>query len=268
MIYLRNGHFVYGSGSELQICDKTPQFIQMINAHSDFISSLIQLKNGSLVSVSRDKKIKIWDIPSYQCLTSIEAHSQYVDCILQLQDGKLFAVGENKITVLHSITFKTLKESKADSITDHLFVQLEDGRLVSCNKEGWINEWSLEPLECIKSIKGHSRRIDSLIQLKDGRLVSGCNEGLIKVWDSSFFKCLNSFQADSSKIISLIQLNDGRLISGGVYLKFWDVSSMKCIKSIEIWASSLIKMEDDSILYLVMNEMQGWMTSSHHVLKV
>ena len=46
--------------------------------HIHFVLSLVELKNGNLMSGSGDKFIKIWDINTKACIFNINAHESYV----------------------------------------------------------------------------------------------------------------------------------------------------------------------------------------------
>ena len=60
-----------------------------ISAHSDWIISLYQFKNGFLVSCSRDSTFKVWQIGTltYNLMSTIKCHTSCVDAIIELSNN-------------------------------------------------------------------------------------------------------------------------------------------------------------------------------------
>ena len=58
------------------------------------VESLMQAKDGRLVSSSWDNTIRFWDINTYQCVYYFVAHDEKVFSLIMLYDGK-FASGSS-----------------------------------------------------------------------------------------------------------------------------------------------------------------------------
>ena len=71
-----------------------------INAHQKEIYGITQLKNGNVVSVSRDSTIKIWDVDKLICLCKIETCAN--DLVIQLIDGRLCCASNNHLVSIYN----------------------------------------------------------------------------------------------------------------------------------------------------------------------
>lgn len=96
------------------------------------------MKNGNLVSGSRDKSIRIWDLTTGQCV--------------------------NKLELAHT-----------DSI--YSFQLTEDNQnLITCSLDETIKIWNLETNSCIKTLK-ESFCIFSILLIDSKTLASGLENG-------------------------------------------------------------------------------------------
>ena len=77
-----------------------------IYAHKREIYGINQIKNGQIVSVSRDGSIKFWDILKQICVLRIDLEKKEgsYDHIIQLNDGRLcFGSSNNKIKIFNDL---------------------------------------------------------------------------------------------------------------------------------------------------------------------
>lgn len=79
--------------------NKVHDMVGPINAHSKEIYGITQIKNGNLVSVSRDSFIKIWDINKQICIFQINCGAN--DLVCQLNDGRLCCASNNHIITIY-----------------------------------------------------------------------------------------------------------------------------------------------------------------------
>ena len=71
-----------------------------IHAHSREIYGITQLKNGNIVSVSRDSLIKFWDIKNSLCICKVEIGAN--DIVIQLKDGRLCCASNNHLITIYN----------------------------------------------------------------------------------------------------------------------------------------------------------------------
>ena len=67
----------------------TETCILTLTGHTYYVLSLIQLRNGDLVSGSQDKTIKIWNIETRACIQTLTGHTRPVTDLLELKNGNI-----------------------------------------------------------------------------------------------------------------------------------------------------------------------------------
>jgi WD40 repeat protein len=70
----------------------TGQCTKTLKGHQEWVSSLLRLQNGLLVSASNDHTIKLWDTLTGECLRTLEGHTSQVNS-LALLPNETFASG-------------------------------------------------------------------------------------------------------------------------------------------------------------------------------
>ena len=71
-----------------------------INAHKNEIYGITQIKNGYVVSVSRDTTIKFWDMKKLVCIFKIEIGAN--DLVIQLKDGRICCASHNHLLSIYN----------------------------------------------------------------------------------------------------------------------------------------------------------------------
>jgi WD40 repeat protein len=72
---------------------KTKEFSPIINEHNKEITKIIKLKNGNIVTASKDGHIKIWSLEnSISFKNSLTCHDEEIIELLELSDGNLLSV--------------------------------------------------------------------------------------------------------------------------------------------------------------------------------
>ena len=99
-----------------------------------------------LISASRDKTVKLWDVYASSCIYTFIGHDNWVRSVTLHPNGKY---------------------------------------LISCSDDKSIRLWDLKTARCVKKIlDAHDRFVVSLaIGVKFPLMASGSNDQTIKVWD-------------------------------------------------------------------------------------
>jgi WD40 repeat protein len=58
--------------------------------------SLIELRNGNLVSCSFDNTIKMWDIETCECIQTLTGHTNTIYELLILKNGNIISGSDDK----------------------------------------------------------------------------------------------------------------------------------------------------------------------------
>ena len=105
----------------------------MLN-HKSRIGSIVQLKDGRIVSVSIDSMINVWSDKNYQLIRSIRANN--VNSLIQLNDGRVISSScENCLDVWDFESYQVVTSVIPETL-QCVKVQLKDGRIVSVVTKG------------------------------------------------------------------------------------------------------------------------------------
>ena len=116
-----------------------------LEGHTNIILCIaITPDSKTIVSGSRDKTIKIWNINTGECLNTLKGHSHYVQSIAISPDGKTLTSG-------------------------------------SYDKK--IKIWDLTTGDCLHTLQGHLEDVKSIAISQNGKtIVSGSDDKTIKIW--------------------------------------------------------------------------------------
>ncbi len=209
---------------DIEIWNMSTDKKSILKGHTKWVSSIVQLVDGALVSASGDKTIRIWDLQTEKCTTKLEGHTGTVYCVIRLQDGRI-ASGSDDGTIR---LWNTSGESQTITVgaSVRCLLQLFDGTLVSGDK-AQICFWDVSKKQKIRSLSGHTNVISCLTQLRDGTLVSASHDKTIVIWRDTARKIL---EGHTHWIRSIVELADGRLASSGYdsSIRVWNVNSGEC----------------------------------------
>ncbi len=169
---------------------KTKEFSPIINEHNKEITKIIKLKNGNIVTASKDGHIKIWSLEnSISFKNSLTCHDEEIIELLELSDGNLLSVDKigkliiwdiNKYKqiqmILLNLNVLSIKEISLNEffvITDSNLVILQNNKkiirknfnkikvisalfvnsqLICCTDNDKINIYEINPFKEIKSV--------------------------------------------------------------------------------------------------------------------
>ena len=123
------------SNSSIYILKKPDMYLvaTMLN-HKSRIGSIVQLKDGRIVSVSIDSMINVWSDENYQLIRSIRANN--VNSLIQLNDGRVISSSsENCLDVWDFESYQVVTSVIPETL-QCVKVQLKDGRIVSVVTKG------------------------------------------------------------------------------------------------------------------------------------
>eukprot|EP01102_Stenamoeba_stenopodia_P013432 TRINITY_DN4357_c0_g1_i3.p1 TRINITY_DN4357_c0_g1~~TRINITY_DN4357_c0_g1_i3.p1 ORF type:complete len:406 (+),score=72.92 TRINITY_DN4357_c0_g1_i3:36-1220(+) len=163
-----------------------------LSGHTSFVTELLQLANGLVVSGSWDCTIKLWNIP----FNGDELSNDYkCQCVFTLK-------------------------GHTDSVSG--LVELPDGILVSCSVDCTIRLWNVESGCCIQTTRRASHQIHAIILLssyfssssstKQPTIMTGSYNERIVAWSrngEAVFGC-----GEAQVVWSLLELPNGVLVSG------------------------------------------------------
>ncbi len=181
-----------------------------LQGHTDQIFSVALSPDGHTVaSGSKDKTIRLWDVPNRKLLATLEGHTEGIITVSFSPDGSTLATGcrngsihlwdpttgNHKTSLIGNDLFTNppgLPRKKDDppnitswgrsDVTSLIFSP--DGKtLVNGNRDGTIHFWDMSTLQIKSTFSGHSG-LNTLSLSPDGRtLASGSSDGTVLIWD-------------------------------------------------------------------------------------
>jgi F-box and WD-40 domain protein 1/11 len=210
----------------------------------------VQHTSRHLVSGSRDKTIRIWDLQTYRLKRDpLTGHDASVLC-LQFDDRPehdIIVSGGSDSTVI-IWKFSTGEQiAKLDCAHEEsvLNLRFDDRYIVTCSKDKTIRIWNrhplprdselipldsraafadaktstrggndelIEPFTLLSTIHGHNAAVNA-VQIHDNTIVSASGDRTVKAWDILTGKCIKNYSGHN-KGIACVQFDGRRVVSG------------------------------------------------------
>ena len=243
--------------------EETPAFT--LTSNSDVVLQVLFMPSERLVSCSRDKTIKIWNVKDGKELFQLIGHTYTVFSIVTLPNG-LFASGsaDNTITIWDLEERKEMHTIKAHSGSVLSLRVLKNGNFASYSLDDTIKIWRKyggdEPL---LTMKGHGN-VDFGFQLfgvlSNDYLVT-CSlhkndeeECILRMWDPNEPSPIKSVQTGSQDARSMFVLSNDQITLGfkSGSIKIIDLIDDALSKSIErahdVWVFSLAQLSNGNLI--------------------
>ncbi|KAG1046959.1 hypothetical protein G6F43_010574 [Rhizopus delemar] len=191
---------------------------QSLTGHLDGVYCL-QFHQDILVTGSRDRSIKLWDLKSKGCLKTLYGHDGSVLC-LRYTDAILVS-GSSDTTVIvwdHHRPVQRLYGHTAGVLD----VCVDDRFIVSGSKDHTIRVWDRQSAQSVRTIRAHQGPVNA-IGLVGDRLVSASGDTMIKMWDVRTGRCLREF-AGHTRGLACVKYDGTKIVSGSSdkMIKVWD----------------------------------------------
>jgi len=164
-----------------------------------------------LVTCSRDKTAKVWDLAAKESVLTFPDHQASVNGVAVKADGKLgYSVGDdNQLRTWNAAGDQGGKQVRAAGGHTKAILRLavvpNQPLLVTCSADQTVRLWNADSGAAVRTLNGHTDWVYTVAVSPDGNLIaSGSSNGEIKVWkvaDGSAVKAFNGspgFQAAAS----------------------------------------------------------------------
>ena len=187
-----------------------------IKSHIGTVRSVSwSLDEGSLLSCSDDKVVKIWDCArNYRFKSSLIGHSNWIRSGQFSADGRLIVTGSDDRTVRlwdvrSSECVQTLTEH-TDIVEDVAFLP-ESTSVVSASRDSTVKLFDLRTAKLVQHYDAHGGAVKALSVHPSGHfVVSASTDKVIKVWDIVEGHQLYTIHGHESPINDVAFSADGR----------------------------------------------------------
>ncbi|GAB7340330.1 hypothetical protein MBLNU457_6781t1 [Dothideomycetes sp. NU457] len=216
-----------------------PRYDHREDAHDECVYT-IQYNSDYLVSGSRDKTIKIWNLKTERCERTLRGqHDQSVLCLQFDQDQDIIVSGGSDSYVIiwkfsDGRVIRKLTDAHDESV---LNLRFDDRFLVTCSKDKLIKLWNrheifsddpiiptfvlprfqglarpIKEYSLIATLEGHNAAVNA-VQILGNHIVSASGDRSIILWDINEGRKIREFSGHA-KGIACVQYDGRRIISG------------------------------------------------------
>ncbi|KAK4511785.1 uncharacterized protein ATC70_003784 [Mucor velutinosus] len=209
---------------------------RFLQGHSDSIYCLSWIDQDTLVSGSRDKTLKVWNVKTNQCTRTVEnEHDGSILCMRVNKDRSLLLTGSSDATCtiwsLPDLAPIRKLRGHGHSVLDVCFVH--GNRIVTASRDHTLRLWNQDTGEEILHMLGHTNSVNAVETVDEHRVVSASGDATLKLWDVATGECIRTLQGHRLGL-ACVRYDGKHLYSGGLEgkIKVWDVESGKCINTL------------------------------------
>ncbi|GAA5858734.1 hypothetical protein JCM8547_004963 [Rhodosporidiobolus lusitaniae] len=191
---------------------------------------------GRVVSGSRDRTIRIWDLASGTVLRTLTGHEGSVLCLQYDNDILVSGSSDSRILVWD------LQSGKYDvkmQIVGHamgvLDLCFDKDWIVSCSKDTTTRVWHRSTGALYRTLSGHRGPVNA-VQLHGSHVLSASGDALMKLWDLHTGQALRTFTGHSRGLACVHWAPSGKFFVSGSNdktMKLWDAESGECVMTFE-----------------------------------
>ena len=174
-----------------------------LQGHSDAVLCLFLAFNDShVVSGSKDKSVRLWNLESATCEHVFEGHQGAVGCVTATTDGKaiLSGSGDSTLKVWSVQKRECLHTLRYNDSVKCIAVPADQQYAVAGSHEGkdQLRMWNIGSGECVRSFQGHVHAVMNVTMLpRDRMMISSSRDGTLKVWGVTTGDLIGSFDFQS-----------------------------------------------------------------------
>jgi WD40 repeat protein len=217
--------------------------IQRYTAHTDWVFSVDQIDNDTMVSGSWDGTVRIWKISTGVTLKIINVNTVWVFVV------RVFSIENTHIVIgnggpsnnleIYNYTTGNLARTLIGHSSSVLSIEILSKQLMaSGGQDQSVIIWDLSSYSIKYNLTGHTSAVNCIKRLSSNLIASGDFFGNIIIWN--WFTGVQIFKltghTNRLEFNSLDLYDEQTLISGSWdrTVKFWNIKNGKLIRSIEV----------------------------------
>jgi WD40 repeat protein len=172
---------------------------QTIENHADWVFGVAFTPDGKhLLTCSRDKTAKVWDLTSKESVLTFPDHQNPVYGVAVKSDGKVgISVGEDNQVRFWNATGEGKQIRAAGGHSKAVFRIVSYPKqpiLATCSADTTVRLWNTDTGKPLRTLTGHTDWVYALAFSPDGNvLASGSWNGEVKVWNVADGKIVKEF---------------------------------------------------------------------------
>ncbi|KAI9473837.1 MAG: WD40-repeat-containing domain protein [Benjaminiella poitrasii] len=205
-----------------------------LTGHEDSVYCLIWLDHERIISGSRDRSIKIWDLQRGEMMTRTE-HDGSVLCLRVSSDLTFLVSGSSDSTCL---IWSLPQLEPCQRLEGHLGGVLDvaivkDVYIVSSSRDATIRVWDRRSGVELRRLMGHAGPVNALGSY-GSLVVSASGDTTLKLWDVETGHCLRTF-VGHTRGLACVKFDGQFIYSGGQdnKLKVWNAHSGHCLSTLD-----------------------------------
>ena len=209
--------------------------------HTEDVNSVSYSPDGKhLVSASRDKIIKIWDVVTGENISNLEGHTEGVNSVSYSPDGKhlLSHSYDHTIKIWEVSSGKCLSSLQKYINSFYCNSFSPDGKHLACAfTDNTIKISDVATGENLFTLEGHTSWFNIVRYSPDGKhLASASYDKTIKIWDVVTSKNISNLEGHTEGVNSVSYSPDGKHLvsaSGDHTIKIWDAVTGKNVSNLQ-----------------------------------
>jgi WD40 repeat protein len=213
----------------------------ILGNHKSSIFSLALLDNDHIITGSRDKTLKVWNVTNLQCVKTIE-ESFPIRSVISLPNNTFAYCYHSYIKIINpSENFNVVKTIELGKYVgwDNLLL-LNNNKLACSVKYNYdFAVIIIDEERCIE-LPDTDYVTSSMVNLSGNKFATAGATGSIQIWNTDDYKCEARLD---EYIYSLLYINKRDILlagSNGVF-KVWDIASYNCIETVKLSYSDYIR---------------------------
>ena len=152
-----------------------------------------------IVTGSRTKIARVWDIERPATAIEIKGHSEAITAVAVMSDGRVVTGSSDKTARISDPAATSHEEAvslRGHQSTVMAVTALDDSRVVTGSLDKTARVWDVRTGREIAPLKGHQAAVTAVAVTPDRTaIITGSRDGTVRIWDAETYKELAGVQS-------------------------------------------------------------------------